>query len=91
MRTEASNISKHYACPEMPDLEWSADRGDSPWVRAVLCPLAKQALPGLPPVETQQLAGRTLTLASCSLKVLVLNIWATASNAAVRGSMNCSY
>lgn len=31
-----------------------------------------------------------LTLASCSLKVFVLSIWATVSNAAVRGSMNCS-
>lgn len=31
-----------------------------------------------------------VTLASCSLKVFVLNIWATASNAAVRGSMNRS-
>lgn len=31
-----------------------------------------------------------VTLASCSLNVFVLNIWATASNAAVRGNMNCS-
>ncbi len=31
-----------------------------------------------------------ITLASCSLKVFVLSIWATASNAAVKGNMNCS-
>ena len=52
----------------------------------------QQAFTGTSPQpEADQSVCEGLTFASCSLKLLVLNIWATASNAAVSGSMNCSY
>lgn len=53
--------------------------------------LAELVCQGWPQPEADQSVGEGLTFASCSLKLLVLNIWATASNAAVSGSMNCSY